>query len=170
MRGEAYAFPMFETAETGAKISREEFDAAAGPLRVELLALQERLREADFPVLILFAGVNGAGKSESVNLINEWLDPHWIVTHAYDKPSQEESERPTLWRYWRDLPKKGQIGPFLSGWYSRPLLDRVYRRIDEAQFDYRLDHIAASERLLADDGALILKFWMHLDKKAQKTR
>jgi polyphosphate:AMP phosphotransferase len=161
---------MFETAELGAKISREEFDMAAGPLRLELLALQEKLREADFPVLILFAGVNGAGKSESVNLLNEWLDPHWIITRAYEDPSQEESERPTLWRYWRDLPKKGQIGLFLSGWYSRPVLDRVYRRAGKADFDRRLDDNLAFERLLADDGALILKFWMHLDKKGQEKR
>jgi polyphosphate:AMP phosphotransferase len=161
---------MFETAELGAKISREEFDEAAGPLRLDLLALQERLRQAEFPVLILFAGVNGAGKSETVNLLNEWLDPHWIVTHAYDQPSQEESERPTLWRFWRDLPKHGQIGLFLSGWYSRPLLDRVYRRADKADFDRRLDDNAIFERLLADDGALILKFWMHLDKRGQRKR
>src|SRR5579859_1290158 len=161
---------MFETAELGAKISREEFDEAAGPLRLELLDLQEKLRQADFPVLILFAGVDGAGKSESVNLINEWLDPHWIVTRAYDEPSQEEHERPSFWRYWRDLPKRGQLGLFLSGWYSRPVLDRVYRRADPAEFDRRLDHNKAFERLLADDGALILKFWMHLDKKSQKKR
>ncbi|HMA49612.1 MAG TPA: polyphosphate:AMP phosphotransferase [Magnetospirillaceae bacterium] len=161
---------MFETAELGVKISREEFDSAAGKLRLELLALQQKLREADFPVILLFAGVDGAGKTESVNLLNEWLDPHWIVTRAYEDPSEEERERPSFWRYWRDLPKKGQIGAFLSGWYSRPLLDRVYRRTGEADFDYRLDHIAAFERLLADDGALILKFWMHLDKKGQKKR
>ncbi len=61
---------MFETAELGAKISREEFDAAAPPLRLDLLALQEKLREAGFPVLVLFAGVDGAGKSECINLLN----------------------------------------------------------------------------------------------------
>lgn len=161
---------MFETAELGAKISREEFDEAAGPLRLELLALQQKLREADFPVLILFAGVDGAGKSESVNLINEWLDPHWIRTCAYDEPSQEEQERPFFWRYWRGLPKRGQIGLFLSGWYSQAVLDRVYRRSDLGEFDRRLDQNKDFEKLLADDGALILKFWMHLDKKSQKKR
>ncbi len=161
---------MFETAELGAKISREAFDAAAGKLRLDLLALQEKLRQADFPVIVLFAGVDGAGKTETVNLINEWLDPHWIVTRAYEAPSQEEGERPSFWRYWRDLPKCGQIGLFLSGWYSRPVLQHVYGEISTAEFDYRLDHIKTFERLLADDGALILKFWMHLDKKGQKKR
>ena len=67
---------MFETAELGVKISRDEFDSAAEQLRLDLLALQEKLRQADFPVIVLFAGVDGAGKTESVNLINEWLDPH----------------------------------------------------------------------------------------------
>ncbi len=161
---------MFETAELGAKISREEFDQAAEGLRIELLTLQGKLRDADFPVLVLFAGVDGAGKSENVNLINSWLDPHWIATHAYEDPTQEERERPRFWRYWRDLPKKGQLGLFLSGWYSQPILDRVYRRTGSAEFDYRLDHIANFERTLTDDGALILKFWMHLDKEGQKKR
>lgn len=161
---------MFETAELGASIPRDEFDAAAETLRIELLSLQEKLRGADFPVIVLFAGVDGAGKTETVNLINEWLDPHWIVTRAYDDPSEEERERPSLWRYWRDLPQSGQIGLFLYGWYSRPLVERAYGRIGEAEFDSRLDHIAALERELAEDGALILKFWMHLDKKAQKKR
>jgi polyphosphate kinase 2 (PPK2 family) len=161
---------MFGAAELCQRTPRAEFDRIAPQLRTELLELQSRLRDADFPVLLLFAGVDGAGKSETVNLINEWLDPHWIVTHAYDDPSDEEAERPTFWRYWRDLPKRGQIGLFLSGWYSRAILDRVYRRSTLAEFNNRLDHIDAFERTLADDGALILKFWMHLGQKRQKRR
>ena len=105
---------MFEAAELGRKIAREDFDAMAPGLRTELLDLQQQLREADFPVIVLFAGVDGAGKNETVNLINEWMDPRWIVTRAYGKPSDEERERPEYWRYWRDLPPKGKVGLFLS--------------------------------------------------------
>jgi len=161
---------MFETAELRQRISRAAFDAIAENLRDELLALQTQLRAADFPVLLLFAGVDGAGKSEAVNLLNEWLDPRWIVTHAYEDPSREERERPEFWRYWQDLPAKGQIGLYLSGWYSRAILDRVYRQTDQAQFDAKLDQIRNFERTLADDGALILKFWMHLGRADQKRR
>src|SRR5690606_7724002 len=110
------------------------------------------------------------GKSESVQLLNEWLDPRWVVTRAYDTPSDEEKERPEFWRFWRDLPPKGQIGLFLSAWYTDPLLDHVYRRIGRAKLDARLQRIQQMERTLADDGALILKFWMHLGRKAQKER
>jgi len=159
---------LFEAAELGRSIPKEEFKARVPGLRIELLEVQRRLTDAPFPVIILFAGVDGAGKGETVNLLNEWMDPRWIVTRAYGEPSDEERERPEYWRYWRDLPQKGRIGLFLSSWYSRPILDRVYRRSSGADFDKDLDRILAFERMLTDDGALILKFWMHLGKEAQK--
>jgi len=161
---------MFEAAELGRKLSKEEFAAAAPALRAEMLHLQVKLREADFPVIVVFAGVDGAGKNESVNLLNEWLDPRWVVTRAYGSPSDEERERPEYWRYWRDLPAKGRFGLFLSSWYHSPLIGRAYGEISQAEMDDRLDQIVRFERTLADDGALIVKFWMHLSKKAQKTR
>ena len=161
---------MFEAAELGRTISKEEFKRRVPKLRMELLESQRQLTEARFPVIVVFAGVDGAGKGETVNLLNEWMDPRWIVTRAFGEPSDEESERPEYWRYWRDLPRKGRIGLFLSSWYSRPVLDRVYRRNGAAAFDRQLDRIAAFERTLTDDGALILKFWMHLGKEAQKKR
>jgi polyphosphate:AMP phosphotransferase len=162
---------MFRTAELGQKISKSEYKLREPVLRQELLELQQDLyRCGEFPVIIVFAGVDGAGKGETVNRLNEWMDPRWIVTRAYDDPSDEERERPEYWRFWRDLPPKGRIGLFLSSWYSRPLLDRVYDKDTEPVFDERLDRILAFEKALADDGALILKFWMHLSQDAQKRR
>lgn len=161
---------MFEAAELGRKVPKKEFDKAVPKLRMELLQLQQRLRLADFPVVIVIAGVDGAGKHETVNLLNEWMDPRWIVTHAYGQPSEEESERPEFWRYWRDLPPKGKIGIFLSSWYSRPVLERVHGGIGQALFDEALDNIVTFEKALADDGTLILKFWMHMSKKFQAKR
>lgn len=161
---------MFQTAELGQKVSREDFDKVADGLRTELLELQQSLRGCDFPVVVVFAGVDGAGKGESVNLINEWMDPRWIVTRAYGEPSDEERERPLYWRFWRDLPPKGQLGLFLSCWYSRPILDHVNGRLSTFEFDKQMERVAAFEKTLADDGALILKFWMHLGKDAQKRR
>jgi polyphosphate:AMP phosphotransferase len=132
--------------------------------------MQRRLTSARFPVIIVFGGVDAAGKGETVNLLNTWMDPRWIVTHAYGRTSDEEDERPEYWRYWRDLPPRGRIGLFLSSWYSHPVLDRVYGRRRAAEFDEQLDRILGFERTLTDDGALVLKFWMHLSKSAQKAR
>ena len=162
---------MFETAELGQRVKRRDFNAKVPALREELLEAQTQLRESGkFPVLVLFAGVDGAGKGESVNLLNEWLDPRRTVTRAYSAPSDEERERPEFWRYWRDLPPKGHIGFFISAWYSRPLLDRVYGRIDDAELDAILYRIKTFERTLVDGGAVIQKYWMHLGREAQRRR
>ncbi len=162
---------MFETAELGRKVAKRDFKHLAPPLREELLQLQDRLRRGrDFQVILLFSGVDGGGKGETVGLLNEWMDPRWLMTRAYDEPRDAERERPEFWRYWRDLPPAGRIGMFLSAWYHATLLDRVYNGIDEAAFVRRLDRIIAFERALAQNGALILKFWMHLSASAQEAR
>jgi AMP-polyphosphate phosphotransferase len=162
---------MFEAAELGRTVSKEEFKAREPVLLGELLEVQSQLRAAAaFPVIIVFAGVDGAGKGETVNLLNAWMDPRWIVTQAFGEPSDEELERPEYWRFWRALPPRGRIGLFLSSWYSKPVLDRVYRRLSKDGFDERLHRIVEFEQTLAADGALILKFWMHLGKAAQKKR
>jgi len=161
---------IFEAAELGQKVSREDFDRVAGPLRTELLRLQDELKSEDFPIIVMFGGVAGAGKAEALNLINEWMDPRWLITRAYGPPSEEERERPYYWRYWRDLPPKGQVGLFVSAWYHQPIQDYVYEKTSESEFHAALDNIAAFERTLTDEGALILKFWMHMSKAAQKKR
>ena len=162
---------MFRTAELGQTVPKSEFNQREPLLRQALLEVQANLRiNSKFPVVILFAGVDGAGKGDTVNVLNEWMDPRWLITRAYDEPSDEERDRPEYWRFWRDLPPKGHIGLFLSSWYSQPILRRVYDKDDEAVFDDHLDRIMAFENALADDGALILKFWMHLSHDAQKRR
>ncbi|MGI9385052.1 MAG: polyphosphate:AMP phosphotransferase [Methyloligellaceae bacterium] len=161
---------MFETAELGRKIAKTEYNKTVPTLRTELLEAQQALRRAGFPVIVLFGGVDAAGKNETINLLNEWMDPRWVITCAYGSPSDEEQERPEFWRYWRDLPPNGHVGLFLSAWYSRPILERVYGGADEAQLDKELERITTFEKELADDGALILKFWMHLSQGAQKKR
>ena len=162
---------MFRTAELGRAVAKTEFKQREILLRQELLQAQQELRDlGQFPVILVFAGVDGAGKGETVNILNEWMDPRWLVTRAYGEPSDEERERPEYWRYWRDLPPNGQIGMFLSSWYSQPVLDRAYERISEAEFDENLDRVIAFENELTEDGAVILKFWMHLGREAQKKR
>ncbi len=162
---------MFDSAELGQRVSKPEFKERQRDLRARLLTLQYRLNEmARFPVLIDFAGVDGAGKGSTVNMLNTWMDPRFVRSIGYQAPTEEERARPRLWRYWRDLPPKGRIGLYLSSRYSQPLLGRVYSNIDELEFDRRLAEIIRFENKLTDDGALILKFWMHLSKEQQEKR
>ena len=162
---------MFQTAELGQKVSKKDFKEQELILRSNLLALQQDLRlNSKFSVLLDFAGVRGAGKGTSVNMLNKWMDARWIVTHAFDKPTDEEAGRPTFWRFWRYMPPRGQIGIHMSGRYSRPLLNYVYGRIDQSEFKHQLERINNFEKALADDGTMVLKFWMHISKQVQKER
>lgn len=162
---------MFETAELGRQISKKEYKEAIAPLRQELLQLQAGIRaKKQTQVIVLFEGVNGAGKRETVNLFNAWMDPRWLVNRAFESPTEDERKHPPFWRYWRRLPPRGRIGLFLSAWYSDPLLDRVYERCSQQEFDARLERILTFETALAADGAAIVKFWMHLSHSEQEIR
>ncbi len=161
---------MFRVAELGRSVSQEEYDQQLPSLRERLLEAQTQIDEAGMPVIVLFAGVDGAGKGDLTNLLSQWMDPRRIVTQAYERPTTEERERPEYWRFWRDLPKKGRLGVFLKAWYSKALLQRAYGRIGELEFFSQLDEAVSFEETLAKDGALVLKFWMHLGRDQQEQR
>ena len=161
---------MFESAELGHKVAKEVWEREVPALREALLDAQYDLAAAKFPVIILVAGVDGSGKSETVNTLNEWMDPRHIQTHGLDDPSDEERERPHMYRYWRMLPPKGKIGIFDGSWYTWPILERGYGRIKTSELDQDMGRIARFEQMLIHEGALVLKFWMHLGKETQRKR
>jgi polyphosphate:AMP phosphotransferase len=162
---------MFESAEIGHKLGKDEFKREEPKLRQRLLALQYQLLESrKFPVLILVNGVDGAGKGETVNLFNEWMDPRYIQTRAFGELSDVERRRPEMWRFWQALPPKGRVGILFGSWYTDPILQRAMGREKRAEFERRLGAIRRFERMLVSEGALILKLWFHLSRKGQKTR
>ena len=162
---------MFRTAELGRSLSEAEFNARIDDLRLKLLVAQHQLhRSGAFQVLVDLAGVSGAGKGSTVNALHAWLDTRLLFTHSYAAPSEEERQRPEFWRYWRDLPERGRIGLYLRGRYRRPIIDLFEGRIAEGRFETELDRIMAFEGDLAADGALIVKFWLHLSRDTQEER
>ena len=162
---------MFESAELGHAIDKATYDKEVPILREALLDAQFDLHAAKgFPVIIIIAGVDGAGKSATVNVLNQWMDPRFIQTHGMNEPSDEEMERPHMWRFWRLLPPKGTQAILDGSWYSWPILERASGHIKEARMDQSLERICRFEQMLIDEGALVLKFWMHLSKDAQKKR
>ena len=162
---------MFESAELGHRIDKETYRREEPALREALLNAQYDLAEAKrFPVVIVIGGVDGAGKGETVNTLNEWMDPRHIHTQSFPEPSDEERERPRMWRYWRALPPRGKIGILFGAWHTQPILDRVYRASGKAALARSIGEIVRFEKMLTDEGALILKFWFHLSKDKQRMR
>ena len=160
---------MFESAELDHKVSKSVYKREESRLRERLLNAQYDLKEnGRFPVLILIAGVEGAGKGETVNQLNDWMDSRHVLTHGFAEPSDEEQERPHLWRYWRALPPKGKVGVFFGAWHTEPIVDRVYGRIDAAEYGERIDEVIRLEKMLCDEGVLLLKYWFHVTRRMQK--
>ena len=162
---------MFESAELGHKVDKDLYKKQVPLLREALLDAQFDLAQArKFPVIILIGGVDGAGKGETANLLNEWMDPRHIHTQAFGAATDEENEFPPMWRYWRALPPKGKVGIYFGSWYTDPIVKRVYGDTDNEALSYSLEEIVRFEKMLTDEGALVLKFWFHLSKEKQKER
>ncbi len=161
---------MFETAELGRKLAKDDYHERLPSLRTELLTMQQALRDAPFSVVVLLHGIEGAGKGDTLNRLHEWMDARFLITHALSPATDLERERPEYYRYWMRLPPAGRIGIFLGSWYTEPFQQRVGGELDDAGLDAALARINRFEKALIDDGALLIKLWLHLGKKDQKKR
>ncbi|HIL70716.1 MAG TPA: polyphosphate:AMP phosphotransferase [Verrucomicrobia bacterium] len=158
---------MFETVELGRKISAKKYNEQVSQFRLNLLTAQFAMAQADFPVIVIISGVDGAGKGELVHRLNAWLDPRHVDTTAFWESSDEVEDRPYYWRFWRALPPKRRIGILFGSWYTRQIIDRVEKKIPKDRFDQEMHRIAFFERVLVNDGAVLVKFWFHLTKQGQ---
>ncbi len=160
---------MFEFAELAHRVSKEAYRREEPKLRSALLDAQYGLHEdGRFAALIVIAGVEGAGKGETIHLLNEWMDPRHVLTQGFADPSDEERERPHQWRYWMALPPRGRIGVFFGAWHTEPILERVAGALGAGRFSEKIDEIVRLERMLGDEGVLLLKYWFHVSRKVQK--
>jgi hypothetical protein len=119
---------MFESAELGHKIDKATYDTgrAEAARRPARRAVRPG-RAKKFPVIILINGVDGAGKGETVNLLNEWMDPRHIQTTPSAALRRGARAAP-MWRFWRALPPKGKIGILFGNWYTDPIVQRALGR------------------------------------------
>ena len=161
---------MFEAAELGHQIPKADYEKEVPVLRAGLLQAQRDLLDAKVPLILIVSGADGGGKSETVNRLHEWFDPRGLETNVFGPLTAEERDRPDYWRFWLSLPARGRVGMFFGSWYTDPIIQRTYRKSSGAEFDRNVSRIEFFEQQLALDGALIVKLWLHLSKRAQKKR
>jgi polyphosphate kinase 2 (PPK2 family) len=150
-------------------------DEAAG--RQELARLEQRLgelqreaRTAGVPVVVVFEGLAAAGKGTCINRLTQALDPRGFKVWSIQAPTEEERLRPFLWRFWTKLPPAGAIAIFDRSWYGRVLADRVEHRVARKRWLRAYEQITTFERQLAGAGAVLVKFWLHVDRDVQERR
>ncbi len=161
---------MLEAVDLKKKLSKEEYKEWFPKLKEELRTLQRKAYEAELPVIVLFEGWDAAGKGESIRELVEQLDPRGYQVHPISAPVEEERLRPWLWRFWTKIPARGQMAVFDRSWYGRVLIERVDKLCKKREWKQAYEEICQFERQLADDGTVIVKFWLHISKKEQKKR
>jgi len=152
------------------RLPKKDYEARVPALRGALVQMQVALQHAPFPILLVVAGDAASGKGDVVNLLNAWLDPRGVETFAFHEPTDEERERPPMWRYWRCLPPRGRMAIYAGGWHADALRANPHTPHELDHFAERLRLFAHFERLLADGGALIVKVWLQLSQAAQRER
>ncbi len=157
---------MFESLMLPHEIDKADFDAEEPQLRGRLIDAQfDLLESGDFPVILLLAGIDALGRSAAAKQLLSWMDPRHVRPYAAVRPSEEERDRPRMWRFWQALPRKGRVGIFLNSWYDGPTRDYFLGRIGRGRFRDRIEEIQRFEQLLAQEGALIIKAFFYLPKK-----
>jgi len=154
-----------------ASLDVKEYRASLKELEGTLNNLQQALRETEVPVIIVFEGWGASGKGTSIARVVNALDPRYFDTRTTGKINEEKLMRPFLWSFWTYLPPKGQIVILDKSWH-RLIMPTVRDnwQINSKETEGFYKDVKAFERQLTDDGALIIKFFLHISKKEQKRR
>jgi len=161
---------MLEKVDLGAQLKKAEYKARIHILRNRLYDLQKSCWDGKVGVIVVFEGWDAAGKGSSINYLTQRLDPRGFKLHAIQGPRTYETHLPWLWRFWVRLPGYGEVGIFDRSWYGRVLVERIENLIPEEEWRKGYRHIVELERALADDGYVIVKFFLHISKKEQLKR
>ena len=161
---------MLDHIDLSKRINKEAYKEVFPEMEIRLGALQRAAQKAGVPVILVFEGWDTAGKGRLINRLTQALDPRGFKVHATSAPDQVERHYPWLWRFWRRTPAAGTLAIFDRSWYGRVLVERMRKLTPKAEWREAFDEIVHFERQLADSGAVIVKFWLHIDRKEQKSR
>ena len=122
------------------------------------------------PVIIAFEGWDAAGKGGAIKRISEKMDPRGYCVNPIGAPNDVEKSHHYLWRFWNRIPKAGHIAIFDRTWYGRVLVERVEKLATEEEWNRAYREINDMESHLYNEGTIIIKFWIHIDKDEQAKR
>ncbi len=161
---------MLETVDLKKRLSKAAYVKTMHVLQEKLRGLQYAAKQAEVPVIICLEGWDTAGKGMVVKKLTEKLDPRLFRVIPGTPPTALEKRYHFLWRYQVALPNDGDMVVFDHSWYGRVLVERCDRIVKKKEWREAFEQINQFERWLADDGQVLMKFWMHISKAEQKKR
>lgn len=161
---------MLKNVDLSLSMSKEEYKSRIDDLYIRIGELQRKAWKMRIPIVIVFEGWHASGMAEIINRCLLGLNPMGFRYHVTTKPTYEDLKKPLIWRFWQDIPAYGSIAIFDRSWYSRAVIEYFNRKGNNEQFEHCVERINVFERQLADDGYLIIKFFMHITQKEQQKR
>jgi AMP-polyphosphate phosphotransferase len=161
---------MLENIDLTKKIDKETYKKRMADLSDRLYFVQRGTWAAGIPVIILFEGWDAAGKGTTIHKLTDPIDPRGYKIYPIRAARTYEKKRPWLWRFWLKIPARGEWAIFDRSWYGRVLVERMEKLIPKEEWERAYRDIVDFERTLTDDGALIIKFFLHISKKEQRKR
>ncbi len=161
---------MLEQVDLSLAIDRDKYEKEIPDLQLKLLLLQQQVRKTETPVIIMYEGWDASGKGGSILRITEKLDPRGYHVWSICAPNEVERQYHYLWRFWTHIPARGQIAIFDRSWYGRVLVERVEKFAKKEAWKRAYRELRDFERMLVDDGTVLIKFWLHISKDEQMKR
>jgi len=163
--------PSLNELDLDAALDRDAYEKQKRDLQLRLLRMQARLRdERCLPLVIVFEGVDAAGKGGAIRRLTGRLDPRGYRVHPIAAPDEIERRHHYLWRFYQRMPARGEVAIFDRSWYGRVLVERVEKFCTKAEWQRAFDEIAAFEQTHTASGAVLVKFWLQVSKKEQLKR
>jgi len=152
------------------KLAHKEYEDRLYQLQVDLVRLQRLVVDAQMRVVLVFEGMDAAGKGGAIRRLTQFLDPRGAEVHPIGAPNEQERQHHYLRRFWLRLPSKGRVAIFDRSWYGRMLVEPIEGFCSEEEYKRAPREICEFERVLADANYCLLKFWLHIDKDEQLAR
>ena len=157
-------------ADLSLSYTREEYKEKLDKLQKKLEKLHGELYRRRIPVILGFEGWDAGGKGGAIKRLTEKMDPRGYVVNPTASPNDIEKAHHYLWRFWRAMPKDGHVAIFDRTWYGRVMVERIEGFCTTEEWKRAYKEINDMEKDLYDAGAIVIKFWMHIDKDEQERR
>ena len=151
-------------------LKKKDISSEINELYSQISRYENIIKSNQIPVIISFDGWAASGKGSLIAKLIKRLDPRFFKVVSNRKPNTQELRKPWLWRHWLNIPKKGEFLILDRSWYRDTVNAYMYGEINKETLKSRLKDINNFERQLSDDGYLLIKFFIHISSKEQKSR